>query len=391
MRHVVLVVAALVALSLPAPAQSTHATLRIVEVLSDPDAGQREFVELLNGGNASVELAGWRLRDVPTASGATNTFTFPTWRLSPGERVVVWGGGAADGHGPAWSNAAVWNNAGDGVTLLNPAGQVAAWVGYGAVVPPANETGALGPKPEKGRSVTFEGVFATGPPTPGFAAGSTGALLEFVVANAAPTVVFLGLPDRVRPQQALRLDLLAQDGNGPSDLAAWSLAVNGRSVASGQGAPVAPISLQVPDNATAIVLAARVTDRAGASANATATLPVRWNDLELVFPTGPFMGELRPGEVVGSVLPLTLRNDAATPRTPRLDVGDLRGPGQASLVGHLEIGLERGNATHWIRYDGPLTALPEIPGGAEVPLRLRLQLPDGLPAGRYGASVAVVG
>lgn len=377
---------------MPAPAQSAHTTLRIVEVLSDPDAaaGQREFVELLNGGNLTVELSGWRLRDTPTASGATNTFTFPLWRLSPGERVVVWGGGAGDGHGPAWSNAAVWNNAGDGVMLLDPSGRVVDWVGYGAASPPANQTGPVGPRPEKGRSVGFEGTPATGEPTPGVATGATGSWVEFVVANAAPTVAFLGLPDRVRPHQSLRFDLLAQDGNGPSDLAAWSVSANGQPVASGEGAG-GPITLPVPDGATFLSLVARVTDRAGATANATATLPVRWSDFAIRFPAGPLMGELRPGAVAESVLPITLRNDAATPRTPRLDVGDLRGPGQTSLAGHLEIGLELGNTTHWTRYDGPLTALPEIPAGVDVPLRLRLQLPDGLPAGRYGASLAVVG
>ncbi|HEX2066027.1 MAG TPA: lamin tail domain-containing protein, partial [Candidatus Thermoplasmatota archaeon] len=109
-----LLAATLFALALmPAPQAhaSTAVDLRITEILPEPDtnAGQREFIEVWNAGSTTVELGGWKVHDAPTASGASNTFTFPAWTLRPNARVVVWGGGAPDARGPAWSNGVAWN------------------------------------------------------------------------------------------------------------------------------------------------------------------------------------------------------------------------------------------------------------------------------------------
>jgi hypothetical protein len=396
MRRLALLAAlAVAALALPgvSPATPSSPALRVTEILADPDttAGQREFIELQNAGNASVELLGWKVRDNPTASGATNTFAFPAWRLAPGERVVVWGGGAADGRGPAWSNGAVWNNAGDGASLVDPSGAVVAWVGYGATAPPAGLDGPVGPKPDKGRSVTFDGTPAAGDPSPGLATGASGALVELTVANVAPTLSFAGLPASARPGSSVAVGLAAADPNGLGDLASWSIALNGVQVAGENGAPPLTAPIAIPADAAAALLTARVTDLAGAFANATATLPLRWSDLSLTFPDGPLMGDLRPGALAVAQAPIVVRNDGAVARRPVLDVGDLRGPGQASLAGRLEVGVQDGNTTTWVPYAGPLTTLQPLPPGAQQLLWLRLRVPEGLPAGRYGASLAVAG
>ncbi len=185
--------------ALPAGGQtSAPPALRIVEILADPDAtlGQREFIELWNPTGQAVGLAGWRVRDNPTASGSTNTFTFPAWSLAPGGRVVVWGGGVADGRGPAWSNPTVWNNAGDAATRLDPTGVAVDWAGYGASAPPPDFANRSVPAAAaKGQSVQLDnGVWAAALPTPGAAPGSVGGSLVVEIANVPPAVAFSGLP-----------------------------------------------------------------------------------------------------------------------------------------------------------------------------------------------------
>ncbi len=390
-----LALALLLALSVPVPAQTASSDLRIVELLPDPDAaaGQREFVEILNAGNATVDLAGWKLRDAPTASGSSNTFTFPTWRLAPGERVVVWGGGAADAYGPAWSNSAVWNNAGDGATLLSPVGASVDWVGYGSTTPPADRAGApVQAKPDKGRSLALDaGLWATGSPTPGLATGGVGAPLTLQVANAPPTVVFASVPVSARPGAAFEVALAAADPNGAADLASWSLQVDGVPTSSGNGAPPSSVSLLMPQNRTILRLTATVTDVGGLVATSQASVQSRWSDLELSFPpSGLGLADLMPGATITSQAPFRLHNAASAPRLALLDLGSLRGPAVVELAGRVEVGLVRGNATEWVPYRGPLTPLGILPAGSDLDLLLRIHAPDALPAGRYGASLAVV-
>ena len=395
MRRISFAVAFLLTLALPAPAQSVAAPdLRIVEILPDPDtaAGQREFVELLNAGNTTVGLAGWRLRDAPTASGATNSFTFPAWSLAPGERVVVWGSGAADAYGPTWSNGAAWNNAGDGVSLLDPAGTVTDWIGYGSATPPAEHPEAIVlAKPDKGRSVAIQAddAWSIGEPSPGLAPGGVGSVLEVDVANAAPAISFQGLPASVRPG-SLPIQLVTSDPNGAADLEAWSLTVQGQPAGSGPGAPPATVQVTIPGDVANVLVVATVRDAAGLNGTAQATLPVRASDLELILPAdGLGLPSLAPGQSA-TTQAITVRNHADAARTARLDLGLLRGPVEAALNGLVEVGIQAGNETTWVRYDGPLQPLGSIPSGGEMVFVLRVQVPDGLPAGRYGASLAVV-
>lgn len=395
MRRLAFAAAILLSLAVPVPAQSTDTPdLRIGEVFPDPDtaAGQREFVELLNAGAATVPLAGWKLRDAPTASGATNTFTFPARSLAPGERVVVWGGGAADAYGPAWSNSAAWNNAGDGASLLDPSGALVDWLGYGTTTPPAERSDdAVQAKPDKGRSLAFvDGGWVAGEPTPGLAQGGVGSSFDVEVANGAPTITFEGLPSSVRPGM-LRVRLVASDPNGLADLASWSLTAQGTTAGSGSGAPPSTLEVNIPADAATLRLVAAVLDRAGANDTAEATLAVRWGDVELVMPaTGLGLPALVPGQTATTQEPIVVRNLASSARTPRLDLGFLRGPVEASLAGQVEIGLLAGNATTWVPYSGAMQALREVAGGGEMAFVLRIHVPDGLPAGRYGASLAVV-
>jgi micrococcal nuclease len=89
----------------------------------DNEALDEEWVEITNGGESDVSLAGWALKD----ESASNRFDFPTgFVLGPGARVrVVTGCGADSSVILHWCNArAVWNNDGDTVFLLDPNGNI---------------------------------------------------------------------------------------------------------------------------------------------------------------------------------------------------------------------------------------------------------------------------
>lgn len=113
----------------------------IDEVLADPASGeagdangdgtrhssQDEFVELLNTGLRPVALGGWQLADAGTAEGSRFTFPEGTW-IGPGERVVLFGGGAPAGgiEGQVFVDDGKigkgLSNSGDAVYLIDPAG-----------------------------------------------------------------------------------------------------------------------------------------------------------------------------------------------------------------------------------------------------------------------------
>ncbi len=393
MRVLPIAAALLLALALPVPAQTSPLpSVKIVEILSDPDTatGQREFIELRNVGNTSLDLLGWKVRDAPTTSGSVNTFTFPAWRLGPGERVVVWGGGTADAYGPAWSNSAVWNNAGDGVNLLDAANRLVDWVGYGTTTPPAEMAGApLQAKPDKGRSLAFDAAWTVGEPTPGLAPGGSGSLLSLQVANAPPTAQFTEIPASARAGGSLNVALGASDPNGASDLASWSVAVDGIPAIGGNGPPPSSVVVPMPTNRSTVGLVLTVRDQAGLPATSQATIALRWSDLDLILPADLGWPDLVPGTTVTSTSTLRIVNSATGMRVPRLDLGSLRGPGEADLAGRVEFGIVNGNTTQWVPYGAPLAALTALAPGQAIDVYLRLHVPSGLPAGRYGASLAV--
>jgi hypothetical protein len=380
---------------------ASHATaapavdLRITELLPDPDGtlGQREFVEIWNAGNATVDLAGWKLHDAATTFGSTNTFTFPAWSLRPNGRVVVWGGGAADARGPAWSNGAVWNNAGDGAFLVDPVGTLSAWAGYGSAAAPAGFEAGLSAKPDKALSTELQdGLWVAHEPTPGAAPGATAGTIALQVSNVAPHAAFVGLPSSARPGTVLSIQLAVGDDNGDADVKAWNLTSNGAVVASGSSVPAGPVTLTVPTG-IAWTLAVQARDAAGLTARATAVLALRDSDLAVSIPSGGLaFPEVAPGAAQAEATqPVTLQNVGASPLHPLVDVSDFSGPTALAAVGHLELGLGAAGDVTWMPYTGALTPLPTLEPGQSVPLWFRLvQVPAPLPAGAYGTSFTVV-
>jgi hypothetical protein len=385
------------------PSSAGPGPLRIAEVLPVPDGaqGQREFLELWNPTNLSVALAGWHVRDAPTSTGSFNEFTFASGALAPGGRIVVWSNGTGDARGPSWSSSAgktVWNDAGDAATLLDPAGAIADWLAYGstsAAPPPGFEGQAKPPAPGKGLSVAWDGsAWAAGAPTPALAPGQTGAFATATVLNVAPTVAITGLPAAAKPGQVVSVTLTASDANGAADLASWTLLSGGQTVAQGTAPPTAPFTLAAPATTGPWIVEATATDAGGLTARASATVSVRDARLSLAVPDGVLrFPDLRPGDRdVTATGWATLRNDGTDLATPLLDVSPFTsGASQIPVDGNLWVGVTSGNATTFLRYEGPLTALPALVPGASMQVTLRLaEVPTPLAAGSYGTTFAVV-
>lgn len=410
----VLVVVGLGAAILPAAdAQQDGAgtsSLRLAEILPVPDGpqGQREFVELWNAGNRSVDLAGWVVHDAPTASGSSNSYTFSTGRLGPGARIVLWSNatadGAADARGPSWSTSTgktVWNDAGDAVTLLDPDGTVADWLAYGnsAAATPDGFAGAKPAAPARGLALALDGSsWQAGPPTPALGPGQSGGLAGSMVLNVAPTARLVGLPSTLHPGAAVDVEVVVEDGNGVADVTTWTLDAGGATVADGGELPDGPIALTAPGTSGPWTLELTATDAGGLTAKATATVNVRDARLSVVVPGGQLrFPDLRPGDRdVAAAGWATLHNDGTDAVSPLLDVSPFTGPTAAAAIpvdGNLWIGLRGadGNGTSWHRYGGPLTPLPALAPGAVAEMTLRLDaVPSPLPAGPYGTTFALV-
>lgn len=395
--------------STTAASTSPPGPLRITELLANPDPvlGQREFIELWNPGNATVDLVGWTLNDAPTASGSSNEFTFSAGRLAPNARIVVWSnstaGGSADARGPAWSTStgkSVWNDAGDAATLTAPDGTIADWFAYGnsaAVAPPGFEGQAKPAAPPRGQAVALDGAtWSAGSPTPALAPGTVGAVATATVANVAPTASLGGLPETTKPGTAVDVALAVADGNGAADIAAWTLRIDNAAVAQGTGAaPPATFRAVAPAVSGPWTFRLTVTDAAGLAADAVATVEVKDPRLSLQLPAGVLrFPELRPGDANVTALDwATLRNEGLGEARPLLDVSAFSGPGTMDVAGRLSVGVRLGNATAptWIPYGGPLTPLPPLPAGASLAFTLRLdRVPAPLAAGAYGTTFAVV-
>ncbi|HET6398893.1 MAG TPA: lamin tail domain-containing protein [Candidatus Thermoplasmatota archaeon] len=358
----------------PAPAQ----LLAIVELLPDPAAGAREFVEIHNRGNATAELAGHKLRD---AGGST--FTFPAWSLAPGARVVVWGGGAGDAFGPAWSLATVWNNGGDRAELLAPDGTVLDSVAYG--------TGTPLRAPPKGKAIAHDGTkWVEAEPTPGTGPGQPmGAVIDVEVANVAPEATIALASTHAEPGATVLATVRVSDANGPQDVH-WTLQDGAQVLAEGRGGTH---EVPVTARSTPVRLRLVATDEAGLVAQAEATLQPLLGLTVILPPEGLGFPAFTPGaKSVAAARPFEVRNPDERTLLPRLDVSDLRGAGGSlPVAGHLQVGWQVGNTTTWIAYSGPLTALPEMPPGTAAKVWLRYQdVPAPMPAGRYGASFTVV-
>ena len=121
-----------------APVESS-ATIRIVELMPRPLAGEAEWVELLNEGDAAVDLSGWRIGDERSTRGLWGA-------LDAGARVVFAAGALSGVEGDVRvldgriGNGL--NNDGDVVRLIGPDGTVADSVEYGTGALPAPAAGA---------------------------------------------------------------------------------------------------------------------------------------------------------------------------------------------------------------------------------------------------------
>lgn len=382
----------------PLAAAQGEACIVFSELEADPDTtiGEREFVEVWNCGTASVPLAGWKIRDNPTASGSSNTFTFPAWNLAPNGRVVVWGGGAGDGRGPAWSNPSVWNNAGDGASLLDASGAFVDWLGYGSTTPPANATGyAVQAKPGHGQSLQLDGESWTlASPTPGTALGASGGGMQVNVTNVAPTPAFGELPRWVRPGALATLPIVATDPNGDLDVARWSLLAGDVVLSSGTAGGAQEATALAPRTGSAWELQLQVTDKGGLTSSVRTTVALRFSDLVVEMPANSplaFPAAAPGAEELVAAQPVVIRNLGESSAIPRLDVSAFSGPASFPAEGHLSVGWSDGQGgTTWTAYPGPLMQLPAVAPGASLSISFRVQLPTPLPAGVYGTSFSVV-
>ncbi|MBT3603349.1 MAG: lamin tail domain-containing protein, partial [Candidatus Latescibacteria bacterium] len=126
-------------------------SILVVEILADPppglegdvngdgirDSREDEFVEILNTGDRSVDLGGWRLGDDDVALPAMFTFGQGVI-LEPGQRIVVFGGGLVkDIEGIIFvDDGSIGNgltNSGDKIVLINAFGDTIDTVDFGRI------------------------------------------------------------------------------------------------------------------------------------------------------------------------------------------------------------------------------------------------------------------
>lgn len=383
-------------------AQEDALAVRIREILPAPDAGlgQREFIELHNTGSGAVDLTGWVLRDAPTASNNTNSFTFPAFVLDAGRRVVVWSNGTPDGSGFAWSQSAaktVWNDAGDAASLLDAQGVLQDWLGYGSTTQaaPAGFDPAKPAAPPKGKSLQWvDGAWQALDPTPGLGVGEVGGTITATVANVAPTLR-LEVPVGVRPSQAFAVQAAVGDGNGASDIVAWTLRAGGVVVHQGNGSLDGPLVVTAPAAAGNWTLVLTARDAAGANASLQRSIAVVRPLVSVLMPAEGLVRflEMQPGQRNATTQQaFTLRNEGAVASAPLIDISPLRsGRHVIPVDGNLWLGLDDGAGTTWTRYDGPLQAMPTIEPGEQVSVLLRIaQVPTPAAAGVYGTAFTVV-
>lgn len=89
----------------------------------------QEWVRITNTGEHTIELNGWQVRD----ESSVNRYTFGAVTFGAGESLTLVSGCGNDGGLVVYwcaSGAAVWNNGGDAVFVMDPAGNTVAYRGY---------------------------------------------------------------------------------------------------------------------------------------------------------------------------------------------------------------------------------------------------------------------
>ncbi|ACR79142.1 MULTISPECIES: lamin tail domain-containing protein [Kosmotoga] len=102
-----------------------------VEITNIEYAANPEVVHIKNLGTLSVNLLGWKLKDI-----ANHIFTFPNFVLEPGEEVRVYSHVTASSPMPEgennlkWTGQYVWNNDGDTAYLYDSSGATVTTYSY---------------------------------------------------------------------------------------------------------------------------------------------------------------------------------------------------------------------------------------------------------------------
>ncbi len=106
---------------------ASTASVRITQINADAPGSDREnpngeWIELMNTGDAPVDLTGYTLKDE-----ANHIYTFPSFVLEPGQKVRVYSGKGRDTKKALYwglENEAVWNNDGDVAFLRDSQGNL---------------------------------------------------------------------------------------------------------------------------------------------------------------------------------------------------------------------------------------------------------------------------
>jgi|GEM_PF-846133 len=88
-----------------------------------------EYITIKNIGNTPIDLTGWRIQDA-----AGHCYMFPNgFILQPGATVTLHSGSGKDSTTDLYWNSkyAIWNNDGDTIYIINPAGKVVLTKSYG--------------------------------------------------------------------------------------------------------------------------------------------------------------------------------------------------------------------------------------------------------------------
>lgn len=104
---------------MPCQAYNPKGAVQIDEVFPAPGPGEREFIELINVGNDSVNLFGWEIDDQDAVGSEAYRISYPV-SIEPGGRTVFW----------LEETELALNNPGDDIQLLRPSGERADLVRY---------------------------------------------------------------------------------------------------------------------------------------------------------------------------------------------------------------------------------------------------------------------
>lgn len=123
-------------------------TIKISEIYPCPKTGEKEWLEIYNASDKSIDLTNWKVLE----NGGKETVL--AGNLNVGEYLLI--------------EKSSLNNDGDSLTLLDPAGKLIDAISYGAF---SNELNHLSEAPKSGESVILSGenYFVSQQPTPGAA------------------------------------------------------------------------------------------------------------------------------------------------------------------------------------------------------------------------------